>query len=372
MRVIYAGGPLCSEATFKRLLVLANEVGFSDRPSLGFGRWGTVGVPSPLRQLPPEVQNGPIAFRFHSPPESVTAVYRPFIERDIPDLRLRGLVLDGLAHDPVFRERTMPSEAQYGIYSGAEIVAALTADATLRGIDLGEIGGFGEAFDVSSPTGRRDTLRPLLMDTSIHITSAILATQELDLVPVADSPTMARLLALRVAAPEAMSSSLATALGFEIMRAVVPDEALGRLGVRDLMEFRHKTKDVYVAWGAEVARLSAMIDDGPVADELGARVRKLVATEVKPKMDLYRAELASARDALFGDVIKSVVDWKLPTLAVAVLHHDPLLAGALAVLGNVAQAGAKMVTDQTVSRRGIARKHGMAYLVQLADRTEAG
>jgi hypothetical protein len=31
-----------------------------------------------------------------------------------------------------------------------------------------------------------------------------------------------------------------------------------------------------------------------------------------------------------------------------------------------------MVTDQTVSRRGIARKHGMAYLVQLADRTEAG
>jgi hypothetical protein len=240
MRVVYAGGPMCSEATFKRLLVLANEIGFSDRPSLTFSGWGTVGMRSPLRGLEPGIQNGPVGFLFHEPPPRVTAVYSPFVARDVQNLTVRRVVLDGLSHDPIFGERVIAADARYGGHSGAEVLAALAADASLVGADLGKVDGLGQAFDISSEQGRRDTLRLLLMDASIHVTSAMLATAELDVVPVADSPALARLISLRLGATGASSTPLTTSLGFEIVRSVVPDEALARGFDRDDAASSHR------------------------------------------------------------------------------------------------------------------------------------
>ena len=72
MRVIYAGGPLCAEMTFKRLVLLANEIGFSDRPSVGFDKWGTVGVQTPIRSIA-AAEGQPVKFVIHQPPSGPVA-----------------------------------------------------------------------------------------------------------------------------------------------------------------------------------------------------------------------------------------------------------------------------------------------------------
>jgi hypothetical protein len=222
----------------------------------------------------------------------------------------------------------------------------------------------GDAFEIATDKGRRDTLRTVLVSASIDVTSALLGAEQLGLAPVADSPYQSRLIAVRVGEKESSGLPLpAAALGFEIVRSVIPDEALQHLLVADILTFRAETRDIYAAWEADLDQLAATLEEGDLAE----RARRLLAIELAPKMRAYRAELASARDSLFGDIMKSATDLKLPTLAVAVLHHNPLMALAVSALGNATAAIIKGVTDNWKARRAIVRKYGVAYLVKLAD-----
>ncbi len=365
MRVNYAGGPLCSEATFKRLLLLANEIAFCDRPSVMFDNWGTVGVPTPLRF---RTANGdPIQFRVYEPQaRSLSNLYQSFVHRDLLDPNVRRIVLEGLRHDAVFAERHIASHALYGGHTGAQVVSSLLADRSLFDAELGDARGWGKAFEVESEQGRHDTLRHLLVDVSIDVTTGLLGSEELGLVPVTDDPYLARLLSLRARSDELQTAAPAAPLGFELVRAVIPDEMLNRLTIPEVLEFRSKTKDVHGAWNAEVERLSAMLDQEGISD-LPAQANRLVATEIKPKMNAFRAELASARDALFGDIIKSTTDWKLPALAIALVHQTSLLGGAVSVLGGAMAGTVKATVDYLAKRKGVVRRHGVAYLVQLVD-----
>jgi hypothetical protein len=346
------------------LLVLANEIGFSDRPSIRFDNAsGNVGVRTPFRSFP-EVPN-PLHLVIHEPPTGpIEDIYGPFVAADSKNHRIRRIFLEGLANNQTFQERYVSTGAKYGDFTGGQIVAALCTDETLLDADLGDVRGFEDAFDMSTTKGRRDTLRVLLADASIHVTTAVLGAEEHGLVPVTDDPFLARLIALRIGEDESRIEPTVVDVGYELVRAVVPDEVLGRLDIPDLLKFRAKTADIYTSWGQEVERLRAILDE-PSTEALPDRVRKLVVADVVPKMNALRVELSSMRDSLFGDVIKSAVDWKLPALAIALFHHDPLLASALAVLGGAASAGVKAAVDRSVKRRDIVRKNGFAYLVQL-------
>ena len=370
MRVVYAGGIVCEPETFKRLLILANEICFSDRPSVVFpGGWGTVGVRTPVVELtigPGEKFVEPIKVTVHSPPSGpVGQVYQRFIETDLVSREIRQAFLDGLSSDPVLRERVFPSAAIFHTVTGKQVADALIADkAALLEADLGDPVSMGAAFAIESAEGRRDTLRAALATASIDVTSALLAAEELDLAPVTDSPALERLLALRVP-DQARDQTSAAGLGFEIVRAVIPDEALQKLDEADLVTFRRKTRDVYAGWELEVRRLDAQLDEP--TDDLRARARTLVASELAPKMKAYRDELASARDSLFPDLVKSVLDWKVPALALGIIYHQPLLWAAAAVAGGTVLKGA---ADYWKSRRDTTRRHGLAYLVKLVDLVE--
>ena len=104
MRVIYAGGAVCSQPTLKRLLVLSNEIAFSDLPSVTFDNWGTVGMPTPFREFIDDSSPGKITA--HTPPSGpMSRVYGEFVSRDVADRRFREIFLQGLEHDDIFRER---------------------------------------------------------------------------------------------------------------------------------------------------------------------------------------------------------------------------------------------------------------------------
>jgi hypothetical protein len=81
--------------------------------------------------------------------------------------------------------------------------------------------------------------------------------------------------------------------------------------------------------------------------------------------------MESARDKLFGDLIKSLTHWRVPVITIGALNYfSPHQAlSAFATLSGVALTSAlPAVVDAIVSRRGLHRKHAVSYLVGIADR----
>jgi len=202
--------------------------------------------------------------------------------------------------------------------------------------------------------------------------------EELDAIPLADDDVHLQLLSLRVSNPKYVGGvpSLAPFLGLQFVRAAIPDEAMKRLEFKDIIEYREKTQDVYAAWNIEISNAAGKIADADLRNPADA-IRKIITADLMPKIKEYENEMASARDKLFGDLIKSVVTWEFPTLSIGYVAHlgfvDALqafaaAANAGAIAGAVA-AGAKAtvphLVDYVNSRRATNRKHAVSYLVGL-------
>ena len=73
MRVVVIGSRLPDFRTFQRLLLVANEIGFLDRPSVMFGehetdgQWGTVGWASDIRKFTID-EDAPVKLSAHEDP----------------------------------------------------------------------------------------------------------------------------------------------------------------------------------------------------------------------------------------------------------------------------------------------------------------
>lgn len=362
MRVLYAGGSICSLPTLKRLVLLADEIGFLDRPSVTFGNWGLVGHASEARRFPSD--DTPINFSVYSPPSGpVGQLYERYISADLANPRFRASFLEGLQSDQTFQQRFLQLRADYGGMTGGDIVTALMQDGALVDVDLQDPVEGGLMFRVGSPEGRRETLKTLLIEASVQVTSALITSEETALVPVCDDPHFCRLLALRSAdsAYVGNTARLAPYLGLAIARSVMPDELIAKLTLPELFEYRKYTRDTYRAWSTEIDRLVSTIGNvEPDATE--QELKRIISSDVKPLFVQYENDLASARDSLFGSLVKKVTTWQLPTLSLAFLGGFSAPT-ALAAFAAALVPAIPSVTDYFVSRRELHRRNSMAYLV---------
>ena len=367
MRVLYSGQSGCDFEILKRLTLLADEIGFIDYPAVMFGSWGMVGHDSFYRQVANEPDD-PVQISVHSAPEGPPSVLlRRYLEPDVRDLTFRGAFLDGL-REPRFASKFIKLDGEYhaagGSLRGEQIVDALRSDEALRTGPLELQTSMGDpelAFDISQHDQRRRILARQLMTASVHVTSAMITADTTGLVPVSDEPHFARLLALRAGLPSYVGGTarITPYLGLEIMRAVIPDEALARLDVADAFRYRVETADAYRAWMTEVNRIAAAIEDIDIS-RLPEELPRILATEVKPKVVEYKNELKSARDRLFGGLVKSLVSWRLPTVSVAAIAGLGWPAAMAAFAGSVALPN---LVDYYVARREARRSHAVSYVV---------
>lgn len=125
---------------------------------------------------------------------------------------------------------------------------------------------------------------------------------------------------------------------------------------------------LHAAWSADVTKLAAELDDVP-QEKLETELPRLIARKVTPELVEYRHAMESARDRLFGDLIKSVTNWKFPTISVGALtyltFHQALTAFAVAT-GSALASALPVVVDSIVTRRDIRRKFSLSYLVGLS------
>lgn len=362
MRVLYSGGTICSFETLQRLVLLADEIAFMDRPSVMVGNFGTVGRDSEFRKF--RIDDAPVSFSIHAPPDGQKKdLYLRYIEADLKDANFIRIVLNGLKNDATFQRRLVQLEANYGWGTGRQVLDELLKDPTLY---EGEYGSPTEPKLLYVPdtvAGRRQTLSTLLIEASIEVTNALIVAESAQLSPVSDDPYFCHLIALRASDVNYVSqpASAASLLGLAITKSVLPDESLSKLNMQDLFEYRRSAKDAYAAWSLEVERLGQKLLDIP-AEQFGAEAAKLIVTDVRPRMLELRSEMALARDKLFGDLVKAVTKWEVPTISLAYLASLSLPTAIAAFAGALAPA-VPAVVDYYVQRRNLVRKNSMAYLV---------
>jgi hypothetical protein len=91
-------------------------------------------------------------------------------------------------------------------------------------------------------------------------------------------------------------------------------------------------------------------------------IPRILTSEINPKLIDYRNEMASARDGLFGDLIKKVVAWEVPTVSLACLAGCGF-ATALAAFAAALTPAIPAVVDYYSARRDHARRNSMSYLI---------
>jgi hypothetical protein len=218
--------------------------------------------------------------------------------------------------------------------------------------------------------GRRQTFSTLLIEASIHTTNALVVAEQTQLAPVSDDPYFCQLLSLRTSAAQYVpqSAPLASIVGLAIAKSVLPDEVLSKLKMQDLFEYRTSAKEAYSDWSAEVERLAQRLLDVP-PDRIDSEVAKLIISDVRPRLIELRHALASARDKLFGDLIKTATRWEMPTLSLAYLVGLNLPT-ALAAFAAALAPAVPAVVDYFMQRRDLVRRNSLAYLVGVSKLAE--
>src|SRR5690349_1581557 len=122
MKLLFTGESFCSETSLKRLLLVAEDLRFLDRPSVTFENWGTIGAHSVARRINPNVS--PIYIDAESPPAGPAShLYEPYILADINNAEFCQLVLNGFSTNDQFAHKLVQPKANYGEAMGAEIIA---------------------------------------------------------------------------------------------------------------------------------------------------------------------------------------------------------------------------------------------------------
>jgi hypothetical protein len=123
-------------------------------------------------------------------------------------------------------------------------------------------------------------------------------------------------------------------LGLEILDHLVPDEALARISLSDLLVYRSRNQKLLARFHSYLEALAADIGDVTPGDEYVKSVRRIVSSKVIPELTRARDDLVSSYEDAFGGIIASSGVAVASTISATVFSGldlwQVLLAGALA------------------------------------------
>jgi hypothetical protein len=369
MKLLFSGDSGCTPSTLKRLMIIAEEIGFMDRPSISLPGFTTIGHASPLRAFEQALRHTEVKLSVYQPPSGpIGPLYKRYLEADLNNHDFRNVFLSGLRDSPEFARKFIQLEADYGQGTGKDLLAALLSDRTLGTVELPGTGLEGRPSQFQDAAGRRAALRVLLAEASFHVTNAMVVSENIGSLPVTDDPLIAKLMCLRASANAYVggTSQMAPWLGLEIAAAVIPDRALEKLKYTDILDYRSSTKDAYRAWFTELNNIASEIDSMPPT-ELARALPKIKATRLTPKVVEYTSEMKSVADKLYGDLLKAFVRYPVPALSLAYCF-DFSLSQAITAFAAALTPAIPAVIDYVQARRNTTRRHGVAYLIGLAEK----
>lgn len=276
MNVFYYPEMVADAATLKKAIVLFDEIHFIDRPSFMFGKFGTIGCPSPLRQYERSFREEGVPLYVHSPRDG--PVHGELLEQvrsDVDDLEFLARYQRGLGKSQVFRDHQI-AHGNYGEIGTHEDVARCLEQVSIPA-DLGQyetpMDLFSDEsvrpFDYKTPLERAKGLIAKAGICSTKINFALAISRQEGLTPLADATPYRDLLgakyarAIRTLENADRRVQLAD-LSFAIFDELIPAGRLDALTFGDVIRYRKeagKARDAFLDDLAAIHTKQAGIDE---------------------------------------------------------------------------------------------------------------
>jgi hypothetical protein len=370
MKLIYADDPDVDEFTFKRLMLLGNELTFVERPSILLAEnFGTGGVIPNVASLEPQFDGSAISLRIGRPPSTVfaSAFYNKYFEIDLRNPTFVKLVLDALATNQTshwyFDSSETLAEGEY-----ADMVAWVTSRRHLLDtFDFNTVTRPENIGRITSDHEARFAVRTLLAEASMRITAVMSVAQEFGGTPICAKPYLNQLLVTRLSDAAYTGTPIRSRhLGLRLFESLVPDEALLHLTITDLLLFRERTKPFYEAWSIEVAKLEADFSDATV-DMTDKAILNIIDSRITPSIVEVKNEIRKIRDEVLASAMKLVTNLGVSVVAAGYLYEaNPTMAiGAFITSHLKSGAATDNLIDAAFKIRNVKRSSGLTYLMKV-------
>lgn len=379
---LYYGGHATSELTYKRCLLLYDELHIFDRAYLSpspVGAFGSVGQSSPFRNLPEEVCGTSFRVICHEPIQgSIDGPMEQSVAADIRDPRFRG---DFLKHffETDFGWRFIQRDACYSKDSGP--VSGLDLREMLRKIDWSRVEFDYERLKEADPekmfhSADSDSLELELLfflcKASHVVNNLLINSITTAAVPFTDIPAYHDLLLAKYDRAsesdqfEIASGTRLSYLAHTVMDALLASESLERCSIEDVVKFRDGNRKPLEGFRNYLREVQHKIESEPATPEFQQEVERLLDLEILPTAKEYRDSLNRSWEKLIGRIEVRGAQ-AIAALAAIVLVEVPF-EQLLTVGAATAGAGwfAQPVVDFINERREVTRKNGLSYLLRFS------
>jgi hypothetical protein len=312
--VLYYPSMVADDATFKKAILLFDELHFIDRPSFTFGNFGTVGMASPLRAYEESFREKGIPLFVHQPQGGpVQGEFLEQVRADVNDLEFLKRFQRGLTKSLIFRDHQI-APGNYGEVGNHEDVtreiSRINVDTAFRqyGTPM-ELASNDKIqhFRFKTDAERVKNLASQAMTCSATINFALNVSQSRGITPMADAAPYQDLLGAKYARAarqlEGTSSRIqVTDLSFAIFDQLVPAERIAPLSFGEIINYRKESEKPREAFLEHLSALQAKQGDVSKDGDYSGTIKDIIDTDIIPAARTFKTNIDSIYDRLYGKI----------------------------------------------------------------------
>lgn len=374
MKLTFSDSPEIDELTFKRLLLLSSELTFVDRPSIQLAdNYGTVGMPSGVKNLIKDFEGSPVKLIVDEPPNSTfnSDFYRKYFEKDLQNPEFLETIFDGIQnywiYDHHFDPKQSKTSGEFQDYRNW----LLQNKEQIINTDIFNVPRPEQVFQVTTKEEALFAFKIIAAEQSLRVSSVTHICTKYESNPTTINPYLNKLISLRLSSNVYSSRPIKSRqLGLMLMDCIIPDEALFQIHWQDLLVFREQTKDYFDNWTVEVNKLETSLfgNDLSITDQ---DVIRLFDTDINPRLRELKNEIRRIKDERYANILKTIKNTVISGLAFGSLS-------SLSITGAIASfIGANLKTpkftddiiDANLKLKDKRLTDGLTYLLKLQELT---
>jgi len=338
MDFVFADNHSISALNFRRLMILSNSVAFVNRPSIALeDNYYTLGVHSNVTEVVPMFQGTPIKISVETPPDSIfnSSFYKKYFESDLQNIEFINIVLEAVEKGFISDVRFKESQEIKNEFSDYKKWIIVNRD-LLQNLDYSTVQRPDEVFEINRKEEAIFAFKMLLAEESMKCTSVLHVCNNIGSSPLVYNPYLNRLLSQRITNNiYTGKNAISRTLGIKLIEGLIPDAALARLSIEQILTFREDTKGYYEAWMTEVKKLEADL----IGDKFGfsdLEIQLFIESKIEPELLKLKNEIQKIRDDRFKDIMKVVKNTTISLITGGTLSTIGLPAAVIGfVLGHV-------------------------------------
>ncbi len=201
MKLTFSDAPSIDELTFKRLLLLGDDLLFVERPSIQLAdNYGTVGMPSGMRGLITQFEGSPIKLIVDEPPNSTfnSNFYIKYFEKDLLNPEFIQTIFDGIEnywiYDHHFDPKQKNTSGEFQDYRSW----LLANQNEIKTLDIANIPRPETVFQITSKEEAHFAFKIIAAEQSLRVSSVTHICNKYHSNPTSINPYLNKLIALRL------------------------------------------------------------------------------------------------------------------------------------------------------------------------------